>query len=339
MFVSAEASFSPLIAFRPGDGATPRGEDLAPEDPNFDSDRASLGSGRHLTVVDVRAKGVKGNAPLAVPLDPRDIGAAEAAAGLDTDALDAELHRRRDRLLHGAAEGDTALELRGDVFADELGVRLGTTHLLDVDEELALGELLELGLELLDAGATLADKDTGARGVNHDLDLVRGALDLDIRDPRVRELLVDVRLELQVFVKPGSVVLILVPLGFPSRRDTEAEAVRVNFLSHRSNLFPSAIGDDDGEMAHAFLDSARASLGARPPATHVLVGRFIREGATDHELVEIGLLIFILKVCDRAREQFLDDRRRRLVGEAQLVERQGHVLPPNHVEDNARFTH
>ena len=83
----------------------------------------------------------------------------------------------RQRLLHRAAEGDAALELGRDVLGDELRVGLRLADLLDVDEDLVLGELLELFLELLHAGAALADDHAGARGVDDDLGLVRGALD------------------------------------------------------------------------------------------------------------------------------------------------------------------
>ena len=52
-----------------------------------------------------------------------------------------------DRLLHGAAERDAALELGGDVLGDELRVGLGLADLDDVEEDLVLGELLEVLLE------------------------------------------------------------------------------------------------------------------------------------------------------------------------------------------------
>ena len=95
------------------------------------------------------------------------------------------------RLLHRAAEGDAALELGRDVLGHELRVGLGLAHLLDVDEQLVVGELLQLFLELLHAGAAAADDDARARGRDHDLGLVRGALDRDAGDARVRELLAD----------------------------------------------------------------------------------------------------------------------------------------------------
>ena len=58
------------------------------------------------------------------------------------------LMRRLHRLLHGAAEGDAALELGGDVLGHQLRVDLGLADLDDVQEDLVLGERLQV---LLDA--------------------------------------------------------------------------------------------------------------------------------------------------------------------------------------------
>ena len=60
-----------------------------------------------------------------------------------------------DRLLHRAAEGDATLELRGDVLGDELRAGLGLADLLDVDEDLVLGERLDAREERLALGGGL----------------------------------------------------------------------------------------------------------------------------------------------------------------------------------------
>ena len=95
---------------------------------------------------------MQGDAPLTVGLDAAHLAAAEAAGAADADALGAELHRGGDRLLHGAAEGDPALELRRDVLGDELGVGLRLAHLLDVDEDLVVGERGDAGEDRLALG-------------------------------------------------------------------------------------------------------------------------------------------------------------------------------------------
>src|SRR5207244_1077063 len=98
---------------------------LALEDPALHADRALLGARRREAVLDVRAERVQRHAALAIPLIARHLGAAEAAGAGDTDALGAELHGDGHGLLHGAAEGDPALELGRDVLGDQLRVDLG----------------------------------------------------------------------------------------------------------------------------------------------------------------------------------------------------------------------
>jgi hypothetical protein len=169
-----------------------------------------------------------------VRLDATHFGAAQATSAADADALGAELHRRLQRLLHGAAEGDTTLELRRDVLCHELRVGLGLAHLLNVDEHLVVREGLNAGelrlaldggsevtnLEDLDALAALADHHTRTRRVDDDLGLVGSALDLDRRDVRVVEVLLDGPLDADVLVQPGLVLLVFVPLAGPGLDDT-----------------------------------------------------------------------------------------------------------------------
>ena len=99
------------------------------------------------------------------------------------DALGAEVHGRLDGLLHGAAEGDAALELQRDVLGDELRVEFRRLDFLDVDlDRFPSGELAISSLMLLDLRALAADDDAGAGGVDRDADAVPGALDDDLRD-------------------------------------------------------------------------------------------------------------------------------------------------------------
>src|SRR5512138_2794719 len=69
-------------------------QDLAAHDPDLAADLAVGRLGLGEPVVDVRAERVEGHAPLAVPLVPRHLGAAEAARAGHADALGAELLRR-----------------------------------------------------------------------------------------------------------------------------------------------------------------------------------------------------------------------------------------------------
>src|SRR5512133_24797 len=207
-------------------------QDLAAHDPDLAADlpvgRLRLGE----PVVDVRTERVQRNAPLAVPLVPRHLGAAETAGARDPDPLRAELERGLDRLLHRTPEGDAPLELRRDVLRDELRVGLGLADLDHVEEDLVLRQRLEVLLDGLDPRAALPDDDPGPGGVDVDLDLVGRALDLDTGDARLRELLLDELTKLDVLVEPLRVVLLFVPLRVPGTDDPEAEPDRVNFLSH-----------------------------------------------------------------------------------------------------------
>src|SRR5690606_50533 len=117
-------------------------------------------------------------------------------------------------------------------------VRFGLLHFDDVQEHLVLGELLNLGLELLDAGALLADHDARAGGVNIDLDLVGRALDLDAGDPGAVELLLEEPAKLNVLMKKPAVVALGVPTAVPSAGNAQAETNRIDFLTHSLILLP-----------------------------------------------------------------------------------------------------
>src|SRR3954465_2152991 len=211
------------------------GEHLAAEDPHLAADLAVGGLGLGEAIVDVGAQRVQRHPALAVPLVARHLGASQPAGAGHADARGAELLRRLDRLLHRAAEGDAALELGGDVLRHQLRVGLGLAHLDDVEEDLVLGEGLQLLLDALDAGAALADDDAGTRGVHIDLHLAGGTLDLDLADAGLAQLLLHVLTKPDVLVQPLGVVLLLVPLGVPRPDDAEAETDRIDFLAHASS--------------------------------------------------------------------------------------------------------
>jgi hypothetical protein len=206
--------------------------DLALEDPALDADGARGRVGLGEAVVDVSAERVERDAAGLVGLAARHLGAGEAARGGDADALGAELHGGLHGPLEGAAERDAALELLGDVLGDQLGVDLGLADLLDVQEDLGLGEALDSLLELLDAGAALADDDAGARREDVDLQLVGSALHGDVGDAGGVQLLLEEATQQDVFMQPLAVTSVLEPLGAPRADDPDAEADRMCFLAH-----------------------------------------------------------------------------------------------------------
>ena len=100
-------------------------------DPDLDSDATERGLGLGESVVDVGTQRVQRHLALDVPLGAAHLGATEATAALDPDALGAVAHRGADRLLHRSAERDTARELLGHALSDQLSVEL---RLLDLDD-------------------------------------------------------------------------------------------------------------------------------------------------------------------------------------------------------------
>src|SRR6478672_10751833 len=132
-------------------------EDLTLEDPHLDAADAVSGVRGGFGIIDVAAQRVQRHPALAVPFGPRDLGAAETARAGDTNAFSTEAERRLNRALHGAAEGDAALELIGDALGDELCVDLRLADLDDIETHFRAGHARQLFLELLDVGALLTD--------------------------------------------------------------------------------------------------------------------------------------------------------------------------------------
>src|SRR6266853_3105930 len=98
----------------------------------------------------------------AIPFEPCDFGAAEAARAVDPYAFRAEPDRRLHRPLHGAAEGDPALKLLGDRIGNEDRVDLGLAHLDNIDEHFGLRHIRNYLADLVDVGALFADDDAWA---------------------------------------------------------------------------------------------------------------------------------------------------------------------------------
>src|SRR5262249_54782465 len=218
----------------------PGSEAVARVQPDLDADRAVGGERLREAVVDVGAQRLQRELPVQVPLGARDLGAVQPARDADLDPARAEAERGLHGLPHRAAERHALLELHRDRFRDELRVQLGLLDLLDVDEDLAVGPLLDLLLQLVDLGPLAPDDDARARGVDVDLQLVGGALDLDLRDAGVREALLQAVAQLEVLVQQLRVVLVGEPPRAPGLVEPEPEAVRMNFLTHYILQLPVA---------------------------------------------------------------------------------------------------
>src|SRR5580658_787852 len=207
---------------------------LAFEDPDLDAAGAIGGLGRAVAEIDFGAQRVERHAPLAIPFHARDLGAAQAPRAVDADAECAQTHRRLHGALHGAAEGDTALELLGDAVGDQLGIDLGFPDLEDVEAHLAVGHLGDVEAQLLDVRALLADDHARTRRMDGDARLLGGALDDDPAHPRLLQTVVQELPEPQILVQQPAIFLAREPARIPGAVDAEAQADRIDLLTHQA---------------------------------------------------------------------------------------------------------
>ena len=136
-----------------------------------------------------------------VALGAGDVSASQTAGAGDLDTLGRRgaavtgLHGIADSLLHGAAESDTALQLRSDVLSNQLSVGGSALDLDDVEVDGLAGQLCELLLDLSALSTALADNDTGLSAEDIDLNAgcaglaVDGTLNLDLGDASSVQLL------------------------------------------------------------------------------------------------------------------------------------------------------
>src|SRR6478752_8628969 len=215
----------------------PTGRRLALVDPDLHADPAEGGAGLVEAVVDVRAQRVQRHPALAVELRARHLRAAEAARALHPDALGTGAQRGLHALAHGATERHACRQLLGDALGDQLRVDLGVLDLEDVQLHLLARELLELATDAVGLGAAATDDDAGARRVDVDADAVTRALDLHPRDAGPLHALGHELADRDVLLDVVAVTLTrLGAVGEPPAlvlgRDAQAEAVRVDLLTH-----------------------------------------------------------------------------------------------------------
>src|SRR5436190_8573235 len=215
------------------DAAVTLRHDLALVDPDLHADPAEGRLRLDEAVVDVRTDRVQRDASLGVGLRPAHLGAAEAAAALDADALRTGADARRERALHRSTEAHAVLQLLGDRLRDELRIELGTLDLVDVDVDVLLGDRVQLFAQRVDLDARLADHDPGARRVDVDRDPLLVLADQDVGQPGVRQLVGDVLPDLDVLDQVlRELLLARVPVRLPVVDDADAHPAGMNFLTH-----------------------------------------------------------------------------------------------------------
>src|SRR5690606_10939251 len=97
----------------------------------------------------------------------------------------------------------------------------------------AVGELLHLGADLVDVSTLLADHDARTGSVDRHAALTVRTLDDDLRDRGLLQVIHQRGADLQVFLEQRAVVgLVGKPAAIPGAVDPEAEADRVDLLTH-----------------------------------------------------------------------------------------------------------
>src|SRR5579883_2012881 len=208
------------------------GQHIALINPYFDTDNAKGGMRLCLAVINIGTQGMQGNFPLNLFFGAGNFRAAEATTDDNLHAFRAGTQRLLHRLLHGAAEGDTLLQLLGNTATNQGRVEFRLANLQNVQAHALVGLCLQLGAQPVHLLAALADDDTRAGRVNGDGHLVgSGSLDLNARDRGVRQLFVDHISDRVIFreyifvVPPGK------PARLPALDDAEPEPSGMYFLS------------------------------------------------------------------------------------------------------------
>src|SRR5262245_53516720 len=271
------------------------GQHVALVEPHLHADATGGGAGLAEAVVDVGPQRVAGDPAFAVALGAGHLGAAQAAGALHLDALRPRLLGVLHGPLHGPAEGDPGRQLVGHALGDEGGVQLGLLDLLDVELHLGVaGDLGQPGPQAVGLGPTAPDDDARARGVHVDPQAVTGALDLDPADGGMGQLAHQEVADLPVL---DDVVAVLVtvgePAGLPVGGDTQPEAVRVDFLTHRysssdSSSDVSSAGDSSSVSVVSSSASASGSASASSSASGASTAASSSSASTSSTISSVG---------------------------------------------------
>ena len=91
-------------------------EHITPVNQYLNADLAHRGFSLEKAILDVGPQGMKRYTALAVPLGSGDLSSRQSSRAGNLDPQSAEPQCRGHRFLHGPAEGDSALELKRDIF-------------------------------------------------------------------------------------------------------------------------------------------------------------------------------------------------------------------------------
>src|SRR6516165_1472020 len=215
-------------------------QDFALENPDLHTARAVGGLGSANTVIQVGAQRVQRHAAFTVPLDAGNLGAAQTAGAGDLDPLRAKTHRRLHGALHRTAERHTALQLLGDVLGHQRGVDLRLADLHDVQGDVSLRHRRQFLAQAVDVLALLADHHARTRGIDRHARLLGRALDDNLRHAGLSQLAAQVIAQLDVVMQQLGVVLASIPAAVPGAGNAEAQANRINLVTHNYAPSPAA---------------------------------------------------------------------------------------------------
>ena len=271
-----------------------------------------------------------------VVLGAGDLSPAQTAGAGSLDALGAGAHGAAHGILHGAAEADTLLQLLGDILRHQLGVGVHIPDLNDLQVHSLAGELHQLGLNLLNVLAALADDHAGTGAMQVDADLgVVVPLDLDLGDAGAVEGLFQVVADLLVLHQQVAYQFVAgIPAGVPILDDAHAQAVGIDFLSHIVPP-PLALAHGDGDVRGTLVDPIGAALGPGHDALDDGAGVGVAGGHV--QLLRVHLVV-VLRVGGGALQQLEHGLRGGLGGLHQDGGGGGHVLAPNQVQDDLHLT-
>src|SRR5437899_1961537 len=97
-----------------------------------------------------------------------------------------------------ASKCSSLLKLGRDLFCLQLRIQFGLMNLLDRDQHFPARPRRDVALKLIDLRSLAPDDDARPRSVNDDLQTIRGALDIDVRNSGAGEASFQLSFQLEI---------------------------------------------------------------------------------------------------------------------------------------------
>jgi hypothetical protein len=140
-------------------------QDIALVNPHFDTNNTKGRMCFRQAIVNIGTQGMQRNFPLDLFLRASDFRSTQTPTNNDPDAFGIGTHRLLHRLLHGAAERDTLLQLFSNAAPNQVGVQFGLANLHDIQAYTLFGFTLEHGTQFINFFPALPNNNTGLRGM------------------------------------------------------------------------------------------------------------------------------------------------------------------------------